>query len=100
MFPHEKQNLINYRFVLGWTAVLFVGCVVVGTVKHGYAGWAFAVMQGYAALNVGRGLFTWSPEPTAKRQFAAAIAVHVAVGAAGYLLVDRAIEWLLTRAPL
>ena len=96
MFPHEKQNLINYRFVVGWTAVLFVVCVVVGVLMRKQAGWAFAAMQVYALFALARGLFQWSPEPTAKRQFATAIAVHAALGTAGYFLTNWAIDSYLT----
>lgn len=96
MFPHEKQNLINYWFVLGWTAVLFVVCVVVGVLMRKQVGWAFAAMQAYALFAPARALFQWSPEPTATRQFVTAIAVHAALGIAGYVLVNWAIERCLT----
>lgn len=92
MFPHEKQNLINYRFVLGWTAVLFVVCVGVGVLMRKQVGWAFAAMQAYALFALARGLFQWWPEPTAKRQFVTAIAVHAALGTAGYYLINCAID--------
>lgn len=100
MFPYEKQNLVNYRFLLGWTAVLFVVCVVTGVLMHKYVGWAFAVMQGYAALETARALFSWHPEPTAKRQLATAVGVHSALGIGGYLLVNWVSETLVTSTAL
>ncbi len=96
MFPHKKHNLINYRFVVGWTAVLFIVCVVVGVLMRKQVGWAFAAMQAYALFALARGLFQCSPEPTAKRQFVTAIAVHAALGTAGYVLINSAIERYLT----
>lgn len=96
MFPYEKQNLIHYRFVLGWTAVLFIFCVVVGVLIRNQVGWAFAAMQAFAMLPLARGLFDWSPEPTAKRQFVTAIAVHAALGIAGYGMINWGIERYLT----
>lgn len=92
MLPYEKQNLIHYRFVLGWTAALFVICVVVGVLIRIHVGWAFAAMQAFAMFTLARGLFDWSPEPTAKRQFVTAIAVHAALGIAGYALINWGIE--------
>ena len=88
MFPYEKQRLINYRFALGWTAVLFCVCVAVGVWLQNDSGWAFSAMQAYAVLPLALRLLEWSPEPTAARQIFAAMAVHTALAVTGYFLVN------------
>jgi len=100
MFLSEKQNLINYWAVARWTAVLVCLCFGVGVVARQGTGWMFALMQLYLVLIGSRSFFDWSPEPTAKRQIAVAIAVQLILGVAGYFLVNWLIGLYFTRALL
>ena len=97
MFPYEKQNLIDYRHTLGWTAAGFCLCLAIGVLLRTYAGWVFSMLQAYAVLTLALRLRDWSPEPAAKRQIVVAMATHAALGIAGYAPINWGIVWYLTR---
>jgi len=97
MFPHDKQNFVDYRFLFWFSAILFILSVGIGVLWRLSSGWVFAAFQGYAALEAGIAMFRWYPEPTAKRQFATLVVVLAVIGIGGFMLVNWVTETLVVQ---
>ncbi|WP_291833630.1 hypothetical protein [Brevundimonas sp.] len=92
MYPYEKQNLVPYRFLLVGSGLLFAVCVVLGIITDSAYGLIFIVVHVFLAFPLARNFFQWSPEPTAKRQYAVAFVVMIVIGLAGGFGVDAATD--------
>lgn len=89
MYHYQKQNLVPYKGVLIALSVGFVGFLIAGILLHKPTGILFAVTVLFsAAVGPGRALFTWQPEPTARRQFGTALVAMILVGAVGAIAAD------------
>lgn len=89
MYAHQKQNLVPYKGVLIALAVGFVGFLIGGILFQKPTGILFALTVLFsAAVGPGRALFTWQPEPTAKRQFGTALVAMIVIGVVGAIAAD------------